>query len=126
MAGTIYSHRCAIDIIGRVHDPGGGEGARPRRRPGEGRMSTPSNPFGSTSAPGEQSRLGETAGGATGGTDAPAPRSGMADISEIQTDLLPERQWDKSDVLTDKLPPRPRDIAELETGQMPERPPDIT
>lgn len=89
-------------------------------------MSTPSNPFGSTSAPGEQSRLGETAGGATGGTDAPAPRSGMADISEIQTDLLPERQWDKSDVLTDKLPPRPRDIAELETGQMPERPPDIT
>ncbi len=94
-------------------------------------MSTPSNPFGSASSPGEQarhatSRPGETAGEATGGRDGSAPRPGMADISEIATDLLPDRQWDQSDVLTDKLPPRSRDIAELETGRLPERPRDIT
>jgi hypothetical protein len=102
------------------------------RDAGQGaKMSTPSNPFGSTSSPGEQprhapSRPGDTAGEATAGTDGPASRPGMADISEIQTDLLPERQWDKSDVLTDKLPPRPRDISEVETGRLPERSPDIT
>jgi hypothetical protein len=93
-------------------------------------MSTPSNPFGSTSAPGEQahdarSDPGETAGEAGGNVDWSAPRPGMADVSEIQTDVLPARQWDKSDVLTDKLPPRPRDIAEVGTSQLPSRPPDM-
>ena len=89
-------------------------------------MSAPSNPFGSTSHPGDlarrsPSRPGDTADGATAGTDGSASWLGPADISEIQTGLLPERQWDKSDILTDKLPPRPRDIAEQETGRLPDR-----
>lgn len=120
-----YNRACAWFVIVAAGE-GRGAGAAQGKK-----MSTPSNPFESTRAPGEQarhaaSRPGETAGEATGGRDGSASRSGMADISEIATDLLPERQWDQSDVLTDKLPPRPRDIAELETGRLPERPRDIT